>query len=288
MGTLWNMPTDTPSKIRPLSEADMPALMRLHATHPNRWLTVRMNLEGYGLHSEIVQFLGAFSAQGDLCGVIHKFSNTIGLVDTAGECAEIFLDYVDTCKGVAGIRGTEEVVQKITHCLETYHVIGTEKSYSMQLHQSAACDPEKAHLARKAVPEDLERLTALYARADRMYRSRTQIASRLGTERIYVVEEPQTERTPPRIVSCAMVNVIGAESALVGGVFTLPEARGKGYAMACTYALSQDIQSAGLLPCLFFENPVAGRIYKRIGYEVVDTWELLFLSAKPASERGRR
>ncbi len=288
MGTLWIMPTDTPSKIRSLNEADMPSLMRLYTTHPNRWLTVRMNLEGYGLHSAIVQFLGAFSAQGNLCGVIHKVSNTIGLVDTEGECAEIFADYVDTCRGVAGIRGTEETVQKLTNSLETYHIIGTEKSYSMQLRNPATCNPEKVHLARKAVPEDLERLTALYARADRMYRSRTQLAGKIGHERIYVVEEPKTAHTPQRIVSCAMVNVTGAESALIGGVFTLPEARGKGYAMACTYALSQDLQSANLLPCLFFENPVAGRIYTHIGYEVVDTWELLFLSAKPVPERGRR
>jgi predicted GNAT family acetyltransferase len=247
-----------------------------------------MNIEGYGLHSSIVQFLGAFSSAGELYGVIHKFSNTIGLIDTAGECAEIFAAYVDTAKGVAGVRGTEEVVQKLPPLLETYQIIATEKSYSMQLCQPAVCDPEKRHLARKAVPEDLDMLTTLYARADRMYRSRTQIANRLGKECIYVVEEPQTESTPARIASCAMVNVTGAGSALVGGVFTLPEARGKGYAMACTYALSQDIQSAGLLPCLFFENPVAGRIYKRIGYEVVDTWELLFLSAKPLSERGKR
>jgi hypothetical protein len=52
-------------------------------------------------------------------------------------------------------------------------------------------------------------------------------------------------------------------------VYTPPEFRGKGYASACTAALSQAMLNSGRKFCCLFadlSNPVSNRIYQRIGY----------------------
>ena len=71
----------------------------------------------------------------------------------------------------------------------------------------------------------------------------------------------------------------GTDAGLIGGVFTAASARGRGYASACTAALSLDLQRDGKLPCLFYENPAAGRVYRRLGFEEAGQWAVLYLNA---------
>ena len=56
-------------------------------------------------------------------------------------------------------------------------------------------------------------------------------------------------------------------SAMVVGVATRPEMRGKGYAKAAILKLCQDCLEEMDFLCLFFENPVAGRIYHAVGFK---------------------
>ena len=113
-----------------------------------------------------------------------------------------------------------------------------------------------------------------------MYRSRSNVERKLKTTRVFVVEVPETHRRPAKIVSCALLNVEGENGGLIGGVYTQPEARGKGYAAACTTALCLDLQRDGKIPFLFYENLVAGRVYRRLGFEEIDRWAVLYVTSK--------
>lgn len=58
----------------------------------------------------------------------------------------------------------------------------------------------------------------------------------------------------------------------VGGVYTPPEHRARGYATSCVARLSQRILDSGKsFSCLFTDvaNPTSNKIYRRIGYEPV-------------------
>jgi uncharacterized protein len=58
----------------------------------------------------------------------------------------------------------------------------------------------------------------------------------------------------------------------VGMVYTPPELRGRGYASACTAALSQRLLDMGRTFCFLFTdlgNPTSNHIYQEIGYEAV-------------------
>jgi GNAT superfamily N-acetyltransferase len=60
--------------------------------------------------------------------------------------------------------------------------------------------------------------------------------------------------------------------ARIGYVYTPPEHRRRGYASACTAALSQQVLDAGRCFCFLYTNlanPTSNRIYQHIGYQPV-------------------
>ena len=58
----------------------------------------------------------------------------------------------------------------------------------------------------------------------------------------------------------------------VGGVYTPPELRRRGYASSCVAALSQRLLDAGFEYCTLYtdlSNPTSNDIYQQIGYRPV-------------------
>ncbi|HZO89024.1 MAG TPA: GNAT family N-acetyltransferase [Chthonomonadaceae bacterium] len=280
-GTSATSERPTPLAVRQLTARDAPAFEALCAREPLRLLTPRMNIEKYGLENPTVRAWGAFAGaapDAPMQGVLLRFGNIAIAVDSDGTCGPAFARVIDTDAGVAGVRGAVETVRALRDALRRYTPTDWEDSPFLCLTRPPACPPETLALARRARPDDLDKLAALYAGAGTMYRSRANVAAKLAETRVFVVEEPTTSRRMARIASCALLNVEGRDAGLIGGVYTLPEARGKGYASACTAALSLDLQRDGKLPCLFYENPVAGRVYRRLGFEDAGQWAVLYLS----------
>ncbi|AEM73870.1 GCN5-related N-acetyltransferase [Caldicellulosiruptor acetigenus 6A] len=88
----------------------------------------------------------------------------------------------------------------------------------------------------------------------------------LGRSRIYYIEEDDM------IVSSARTGAEIQDMAMVISVCTMHEYRGKGYATMCMKKLCSDLLSEGKSLCLFYENPAAGRIYKKLGFEELGKW----------------
>ena len=78
------------------------------------------------------------------------------------------------------------------------------------------------------------------------------------------------------LVAVASTSAENSESAMVVGVATVKEYRGKGYASSVVTALCQDCFERGKkYICLFYDNPVAGRIYNRIGFREIGEYGML-------------
>jgi predicted GNAT family acetyltransferase len=270
----------SPLLVRSLTEADQNVFMQLCAQDYWRYLTPRLNIEAHGYSGSLVRGWGAFHGEGrqaKLAGIMLRYGNTAILADADGLTAHAFAAVIDAEDGIAGVRGTYDVVRAVRGLLRRYAPTGIESSIFMCLQQQPDCAAQTLALARKAAPQDLDLLAELYAGAWSMYRSRANVANKLKETRVFVVEEPAIGRQPRRIASCALLNVEGSDAGLIGGVYTMGAARGRGYASACTAALSLDLQRDGKYPCLFYENPAAGRIYQRIGFEAVGQWAVLYL-----------
>lgn len=267
--------------VRPLTPEDLPAFHALCAQDPLRFLPVRLNIERDGLDSPDIRCWGAFApGSAAMQGVLIRFGNTLMVTDLDGSCGTAFAPVVDNESGLAGIRGTLEIVRALQNVVRAYAPSGMEISHYLRLLHPPRCAPARLSRARRAHLADLDRLAALYAQAGEMYRSRANVEAKLRSERVFVVEEPASLLRPARIVSCALTNIEGRDAGIIGGVFTLPEARGKGYAGACTAALALDLQRDGKMPCLFYENPIAGVVYRHLGFEEIGQWGLLYLTPR--------
>jgi len=73
------------------------------------------------------------------------------------------------------------------------------------------------------------------------------------------------------IVSKAEIMVRTSKAALIGGVFTAPEHRGKGFSFACMSLLCEGILAGIGMACLNVanENGPAQRVYRGIGFEKI-------------------
>ncbi len=271
----------------PLTGADTASFLDLCSRHHTRFLTPRLNIEVYGFDGPVLRAWGAYgrdsTVRGPMVGVMFRLNNTMIAVDLDGGCAAPFCRIIDSELGVAGVRGSAEVVSGIRAGIRRYRAAEWEDSYLMSLPSPPICPANCMALARRASMKDIDTLSALYQDAGTMYRSRANVAAKLSESRVFVVEEPPLGRRAGRIASCALLSPEGSDAGLIGGVYTMPAARNKGYAAACVSALAVDIQRDGKLPVLFYENPVAGRLYRKLGFEERGRWGVLYLGCVPDS-----
>ncbi len=83
-----------------------------------------------------------------------------------------------------------------------------------------------------------------------------------------------------RVIANANTSAISSVSAMIGGVFTLPEYRNKGYATAVVGRLCSFLLEKKITPILFFENPKAASIYHRLGFKDFGKWYMYYPHAK--------
>lgn len=75
-----------------------------------------------------------------------------------------------------------------------------------------------------------------------------------------------------KVVAHASTSAESKTGAMVVAVATHPEFRKKGYGRAVVSALTDYVLKQGKTPCLFYDNPEAGKIYHDLGYVTFDKW----------------
>lgn len=78
-----------------------------------------------------------------------------------------------------------------------------------------------------------------------------------------------------RAISTVATTAETTQNAMVVAVATHKDARNKGYASKLMQALMHEylIKKQKRL-CLFYDNPSAGKIYQRLGFETIGTWDM--------------
>ncbi len=84
-------------------------------------------------------------------------------------------------------------------------------------------------------------------------------------------------REKNKIVSTASTKVESKTVALISAVATHPDFRKKGYSTAILTKLCSDLYKERKSTCLSYDNPIAARIYCRLGFKKIGVWEKLKL-----------
>lgn len=259
-------------RIRRLVSADETELAAVLRRDPRNNLFLLGNLSSMGMEAPDLEYWGCH--EGDyLTGVLMRYRANWALYDAGvadfGAMAAVLDDHP---AGARAITGQYDLVSRFWERVRRYESYEDHRSYFAVL--DAVADLPGVGRARRATEADVPGVTALYAEAGEMARDAVGVQRVLAHGRIFVAEQGG------QIVSAALTNTETQDMAMIGGVYTPPGLRNQGYATACMDALCRDLLREGIQPCLFYDNPRAGSIYRRLGFRDVGTWRLLRLRQK--------
>jgi uncharacterized protein len=257
--------------IRQLIEEDRKVTLDFVTQKPAENLFIIGDIEAYGFTNPIQKLWGDFVEDGKLRGILLKYDGNF-IVYAPGEFdAKGLADIINHDENYEFISGIEQIVLK----LEPYLTI---KPSNPRLLYYAKCEnaedlqevPAQIEV-KKATSDDAERII------DQMYgipefatstfsveRKRETLSN--GSARSYFIEEDG------RIISSASSTAENSQSAMIVGVGTLSGYEKKGLASFCMSVLCAELLNEGKMLCLFYDNPAAGSIYKRIGFVDIGNW----------------
>jgi predicted GNAT family acetyltransferase len=258
--------------LRLLGRSDELLLGHVLAQDPYYNLFMIGDLEQMGTNHPHLFYWGYFAGR-DLVGVAMRYRWYWNFYDAGGADLSRFARLVDAYPDSAMVNGRLSLVDAVVALVREYDVIESRQSHYCVLPLSTSL-PAALHPVRRATQRDVEALARFYAHADTMRRDEASVRQCLELNRIFVAE------IGGEIVSAALSNVETREMAMIGGVFTAESMRNRGYATAAMTALCASLIADGLEPCLFYDNPAAGTVYKRLGFQEIGEWRMASLQRK--------
>ena len=231
------------------------------------------NLEALGVESDICQFWGSFDGDGALTGVLMRYMDGWNIADGPG-CDYAGLGQIVDAHpaGAARLQDNTRYVESFASFLHRYQEQEASIEYLCDLNQQDFTPTCKPWPVRRAVMSDFDALCRFYADAGRMSRIPRGVERPLQDGRVFVVEVEN------QIVSSVLTNAETRSLAMIGGVFTPPAQRGNGYASTAMVALCSSLIADDIHPVLYYDNPAAGGIYRRLGFNDLGLWKSVHLA----------
>ena len=115
----------------------------------------------------------------------------------------------------------------------------------------------------------LKKVVKLYESIDEFENTTVEsIKNGLRSGRGYCIEINKT------VVAMAKSTSENSTHAMIVGVGTHPLYRNKGFATKCIIKICKELINENKIPCLFYDNDEAGRIYHKLGFKNRGTWSI--------------
>ena len=257
--------------IRKLTDQDHHQVLAFLSEEPSINLFIIGDLEAFGYSSEFQEIWGEFDEQDSIKAVLLRFHQSFipyakGDFDTEG-----FVSIMKRYNQPISLSGKSDIVEKFEAFVDL--LLGKK-----QVTFFAECLTDKFLSAddaefKKASIEDVDQIIELRNSIEEFH-------IRSDAREILVQGmESNTARTYYTvdhgiITSCVSTTAENSMSAMIVGVCTRKEYRRQGLATAIMQKLFQDVLNEGKTLCLFYDNPAAGRIYKRLGFKDIGMWTM--------------
>ncbi|MDQ0253573.1 putative GNAT family acetyltransferase [Evansella vedderi] len=256
--------------IHQLREKDREQLMAFVKEKPAENLFIIGDVEAFGFEEDFQDVWGDFNEEGQYRAVVLRYRENYIVYAPGKFDAASIADIIDQDnrpnKMISGISATvnklmKHLQRKPAKTRELYYA----KCESLQELEVPPVEIEKATV------NDVPRLVKLYAQIPEFETRDDQgegIARNMeeGIARCYYIEQDG------EMVSTAMSTAENSMSAMVIGVCTLDGYKKRGYASACMMKLCAELLEEGKYLCLFYDNPDAGTIYKKLGFVDIGKW----------------
>ncbi|WP_379151774.1 GNAT family N-acetyltransferase [Paenibacillus sp. sgz5001063] len=264
--------------IRRLEEADRGALMSLLSKDPAINLYIIGDVENFGFEQDFMELWGEFTeADGKLIAVLLRFFGSFlpyadGPFDAAG-----FAALMKESKKFEMVSGSAKVVTAVAGHLNFRIEKQMRFAELRKLNSIVHTSTVTSHVIKKATVDDVEAVCSLTDQIEEFMSntddSRRSLRKTLetGTGRTYYIEQNG------QVIATASTSAESSMSAMIVAVATHPAYRGQGLASQVVARLCTDIKAEGITPCLFYDNPQAGLIYHKLGFQDIGFWTMLYM-----------
>ena len=258
--------------IRKLRERDHDVVMGFLSVEPSINLFIIGDIEAFGYDSDFQELWGQFDNNGELQAVLLRFHNSfIPYAKTSDLDIRAFADIMKTYNEDLFLSGKTEIVAK-------FEGIDGLNLGKKQVTYFAECSHAKLigdtdHAVKNATSEDVDRIIQLRETIEEFSpnpNARKMLVQALETKtgRTYYHE------VDGLMIASASTAAENSMSAMIVGVCSHKDYRRKGLATAVMQKLFRDVMNEGKVLCLFYDNPEAGRIYKRLGFQDIGMWTM--------------
>ncbi len=265
--------------IRKLTSGDNAAVMAFLLPESAFNLFIIGDIENVGYDSNIQDIWAEFGEQQVIRAVLLRYFSFY-IFYASGECDLAgFAAIVNSDPNFEVISGKQEALMPLAALLR---VNRSKQFYFARLDDAAQLDSAADYsMVHKATIDDVDEIIGVRSRIEEFHRSPSARESlRNGMEN--GSSHTYFYRVDGQMVANASTTAENSQSAMIVGVCSLPEHRRKGYATLCMNALCREVLERGKFLCLFYDNPEAGKIYKRIGFRDIGMYAMYY-AAPPSS-----
>lgn len=259
--------------IRKLSREDHDLLYNYLKDEASINLFTLGDLEVFGYEADFQDIWGQFDDQNQLVGTLFRFYHSYMPYAKGDFDVEAFTEIMLQDDKFEALQGKSELVQRFEQ-LGRLPIVDSQETYFAELRTGDKLDPLLDTSAVKlATLDDVDRILDVRHASFKSGRSaREQLVKVMesGMARTFYIEDESTGQ----IVASASTTAENSLSAMIIAVSTRDEYRNRGLASSCMTALCRQLLAEGRILCLFYHNPAAGSIYKRLGFEDISMWRM--------------
>lgn len=257
--------------IRKLTKNDHDQVISFLSEEPSINLFIIGDIEVFGYESDFQEIWAEFNQQGEIIAVLLRYYQSF-IPYAKGEfnVAE-FVSIIISHSQPVLLSGKTDIVEKF----ESYNVLQLGKKQETFFAECKSTEylGETNVYIKKASINEIDQILSLRKTIDEFHLShnaaemlRTSMESNMA--RTYYTEENG------QMTSCVSTTAENSMSAMIVGVCTRNEYRRQGLATSIMQKLFKDVLAEGKILCLFYDNPEAGRIYKRLGFNDIGMWTM--------------
>ncbi|GCF73726.1 N-acetyltransferase [Bacillus cereus] len=230
------------------------------------------DIEAFGYETAFQELWGAFEENGTLKSILLRFHDTF-IPYSKDELVVTDYEALLSAYKPLKLSGKSTIVERFETAPSVQLGTKNEMYFCECLDDNNLPSTPVQETIKHATLDDVERIMKLrsniaeFPTANESEKILRQ-ALETNTGRTYYIEKDGA------IIASASTSAENSLSAMVVGVCTHPNHRGNGYASLILQKMIQDFTKEGRTLCLFYNNPAAGRIYKRLGFKDIGMWTM--------------
>lgn len=255
--------------LRKLDKTFEYSLLLFLKRNPEINLFIIGDIENFGFDKNFQDVWAEYNDEGEYVAVLLRYrTHFVFYSDSLDYDIHGFSTIIGSYKEGTDISGEASVIKPL---LDRLKWTKTREQYFAKLNKDKFIFDDKEDNVIKAEIEDAKGIYDLRQYIDEFKDFKTSFESIReslfeGGSRTYIIKDKEI------VVSSASTSAENSILAMVVSVMTHPNYRKKGLASRCVSQICHELISEDKGLCLFYDNPKAGSIYKKIGFEDIGKW----------------